>query len=104
MRSPPPLEIQERAEGNGLRMKLSGELDLATRNTLRERLCRSLARSGDVYLDLSELEFIDAAGAGLLRRAASHSRRHGLRLQIDPQVAPQVARVLNLVGVELPAH
>ena len=104
MRSPPPLEIQERVEANAVRMTLSGELDLATRNALRERLCRSRARSDDVYLDLSGLEFIDAAGAGLLIRAASHSRRHGWRLQISPQVAPQVARVLTLVGMELPAQ
>ena len=103
MRSPPPLDIEEQIESNAVQMKLTGELDLATKNELRERLCRLRARGEEVHLDLSNLEFIDAAGAGLLIRAFAHSRRHGWGLQIRPQVAPQVARVLELVGLKLPA-
>lgn len=103
MRSPHPLHIDEQVEANAVRMSLSGELDLATTNDLRERLCRSRSRGEDVHLDLSRLEFIDAAGAGLLIRAFAHSRRHGWGLQISPQMAPQVSRVLDMVGFELPA-
>jgi len=103
MRSPPPLQIEERTDGNAVRMTLHGELDLATTNDLRDRLCRSSARGEAVHLDLSDLEFIDAAGAGLLIRAFAYSQRHGWGLQISPRVAPQVARVLELVGLKLPA-
>src|SRR5436309_903591 len=98
------LLIEERAEAKGVRLALAGELDLATRNELRVRLCRSRARGDHVQLDLSRLEFIDAAGAGLLIRAFAHSRKHGWELSIDSEVPPQVARVLDLVGLEpLPA-
>ena len=100
MRSPAPLRIEERAEPDGLRVALSGELDLATKCELRGRLFRSRAPGDEVLLDLSQLEFIDAAGAGMLLRALADSRRHGWNLRLDPAMPAQVARVLDLVGLE----
>lgn len=102
MRSPAPLRIEERAELDSLRVALSGELDLATKCELRGRLFRSRSQGDDVVLDLSELEFIDAAGAGMLLRALADSRRDGWNLRLDPAMPAQVARVLDLVGLERP--
>lgn len=102
MRSPSPLLIEERVESSGLRVALSGELDLATKCELRRRLFGTRRRGDDVVLDLSGLEFIDAAGAGMLIRAFADSHRHGWNLRLAPDMPPQVARVLDLVGLERP--
>ena len=85
-----------------MRVALSGELDLATKCELRGRLFRSRSPGDDVVLDLSQLEFIDAAGAGMLLRALAESRRHGWNLRLDPAMPAQVARVLDLVGLKRP--
>ena len=102
MRRPTPLLIEERVEASGPRLTLSGELDLTTNCTLRQRLFQSRAAGDEVRLDVSQLEFIDAGGAGLLSRAFANSQRHGWRLKIDSAIQPQVARVLELIGLELP--
>jgi anti-sigma B factor antagonist len=102
MRSPTPLVIEERVESSGVRVALTGELDLATKCELRRRLFRTRTPGDDVVLDLSRLEFIDAAGAGMLIRAFADSRRHDWNLRLDPDMPPQVARVLDLVGLERP--
>ena len=102
MRSPAPLGIKERVEASGLRVTLTGELDLATKCELRRRLFRARTQGDEVVLDLSQLEFIDAAGAGMLIRALADSRRHGWHLQLAADMPSQVARVLDLVGLERP--
>jgi anti-anti-sigma factor len=102
MSSPSPLRIEERVESSGLRVALTGELDLATKCELRRRLFRARTRGDDVVLDLAGLEFIDAAGAGMLIRAFADSARHGWNLSLAPDMPPQVARVLDLVGLERP--
>jgi anti-anti-sigma factor len=94
--------IEERAEASGLRVAASGELDLATKCELSRRLLRARSRGEDVVLDLSGLEFIDAAGAGMLIRVFAQSDRHEWNLQLASEVPPQVARVLDLVGLKRP--
>jgi anti-sigma B factor antagonist len=102
MRSPAPLRIEERVEPDGLRLSLRGELDLATKCDLRRRLFHARSPGDDVLLDLSQLEFVDAAGAGMLLRALADSRRHGWNLRLDPVMPAQVARVFDLVGLQRP--
>lgn len=101
MQSWKPLLIEERAEANTVRLIVTGELDLATRSLLRRRLFRARHRGEVVHLDLSKLEFVDAAGAGMLIRALADSRQAGWHLQIASQLAPQVARVFDLTGLDL---
>ncbi len=50
---------------------MSGEVSLATRNTWQEALCGLVERDSDVLLEMSELSFVDVAGAALLASAAS---------------------------------
>ena len=97
-----PLVIEEWVQAGEVWLRLEGELDLATKPVLAMRLRRLSAQGATVRLDLSRLEFVDATSTGLLLRALADSRRGGWRLLIDPVLPPQVARVFDLVGLELP--
>ena len=86
---------------NALIVRLDGEIDLITSNTLRERLLHALWYSGDrpFVCDLSEVTFCDAAGLAVLvaveRRARSLGRTFGL---LAP--TPTTARLLHLTGLD----
>ena len=93
----PEFDIHESPEGNGLRLTLTGELDLGSTPTLDDRLTRLRAKKTAVMLDLSKLQFIDSTGLHLLIRAVGDARIDGWQLQIDPDVAPRVMRLFKLV-------
>lgn len=77
-----------------------GELDLAA----APRLVSTLERlRGDVDVDCSGLEFIDAAGLGALVRAHRACAARGARLAVvDP--SPAVVRLLRLVRLDTVLH
>lgn len=96
---PPPFEIHERREDGRIRVKLTGQLDLATAHLLEGRLRELHAQQLAVRLDLSELEFMDSAGLHVLIHATD-PREDGWRLELEPDVSPQVRRLFQLVGLE----
>jgi anti-anti-sigma factor len=69
-----PLQIAETHEGGWVRLALNGELDIATARRLRERLHELKEAGSDVRLDLSQLQFMDSAGAHALAEALAESR------------------------------
>ncbi|MFB4274556.1 STAS domain-containing protein [Nonomuraea sp. MTCD27] len=80
-------------------VRLRGELDLATRETVRERLLRALRHStGLLILDLSGVSFCDAAGLGVVVGVQHQARSLGITLAL---AAPRlhVAKVLHLTGL-----
>ena len=97
---PSNLEIHERRTRHGLRLRVTGELDIATTPILEDRLARLRATSSPVRLDLSSLDFIDSTGIHLLVRIVGDARAHHWQLQIDPDLAPQVKHVLKLTGLD----
>ena len=72
-----PLEVVESREGARTRVRLRGELDIATANAVEKRLAFLSRRHESVLLDLEELTFIDARGVRLVVEAAEDSRRDG---------------------------
>ena len=83
----------------GVRLVVSGELDLAVAEMLGDRL-RQLRKAGcDVRLDLGELDFIDSSGLRDLITALAESRSDGWRLDIDPRVSEAVRRTVDLAGL-----
>jgi anti-anti-sigma factor len=96
----PGFEIRQRHDADGtLRVTLTGELDLAVADGLRDQLDQ-LRRSGRrVRLDLSELEFIDCSGLnGILGALEAARRGHG-ELEVDRLVSPGVRRITSLADV-----
>jgi anti-anti-sigma factor len=51
-------------------LKLSGEIDISNVKFFADSLHSHLKESEDIYLDLSDLKFIDAAGIRVLAQAA----------------------------------
>jgi anti-sigma B factor antagonist len=93
-------QMREVPDGpEAVQLVLSGELDLAVAEVLRERL-RMLRNQGyAVRLDLSELEFIDSSGLRELIIAVAESQSDGWRLDIDPQITAPVRRTLDIAGL-----
>jgi anti-sigma B factor antagonist len=96
MQDDTPLQIEETREDEWIRLALSGELDIATARRLRERLRQLRDAGSHVRLDLSQLEFIDSAGAHVLAQALAESRADHWRLEIEPHISHQVRRFIEV--------
>ncbi|MGP3914616.1 STAS domain-containing protein [Nonomuraea sp. 10N515B] len=85
-------------------VRIGARLDAGTSAGVRERLHQSLdSGEGDLILDLSKLEMIDATGLGVLvgahRRALSVQRRLVLR-----GVPPRIMRILAVTRLNRVLH
>jgi anti-anti-sigma factor len=96
MTAGPTFETQETRQSGWAHLCVSGELDLATALTFRRRLRALKATNARVRVDLSQLDFIDAAGAHALDDAIVDSRRGGWRVEVDPSMSHQVRRFFDL--------
>ena len=97
------LVIEEKREGDSARLVLSGELDLASSNSLVDAVTRLVgADAKEIVLDIGPLVFIDSTGlrALLSSRAACAEKDTALMLAPAPeQVSPQVRRLLQVTGL-----
>ena len=80
-----------------VRLRLAGEVDVATLPNLEHALNLLIDAGEDVELDLAELSFIDVAGMRALVLAASRMRSAGLLLRLTG-VSPQVCRIAGLLS------
>jgi anti-anti-sigma factor len=92
------LEIYEDRQNGWVRLSLLGALDIGSARALEERLSRLRAGNLDVRFDLSKLEFIDSTGLQVLIQAVQEARAEGRRLEVEPDLAPQVERLFDLIG------
>jgi anti-anti-sigma factor len=90
-------EIEETHRDGWTRLTLGGELDLAAADTIRRRLEELRAANRHVRLDLSQLQFIDSSGAHVLLDAVDGSRKLRWRVEVEPEVSPQVRRFFALL-------
>ena len=93
-------QILEREAGDSLRLSPTGDLDMLTAPLLDQRLHALRALKRPVVLDLSQVQFIDSTGLHLLIRTVGDARMKRWRFRIDPDVSPQVMRLLKLVHVD----
>lgn len=96
---------QERFPCDGMVVvRLDGEIDIATAESVFERL-RSATRENCTVVDLSEVDFIDASGVNALVSAtrSATARRHHLMVAGPPSQLRRILDVLDLHGV-LPTH
>ncbi len=96
----PPTEFEVTTEQrNGARVvRVSGEVDISTHERLGEHLVNEADAGDFVVVDLSSCTFIDSSGIRALLLGHKASQNSG-RFAIVA-TSPQVARVLELTGVD----
>jgi len=86
-------------------LRLRGLVRSSTQEDFRSRLSEAGQRSPFLVVDLSELDYLNSAGLGmLLLQARRQKTRSGWLRVVAP--SPAVAMILKLAGVdrELPVH
>ncbi|MEV5572054.1 STAS domain-containing protein [Spirillospora sp. NPDC052269] len=75
-----------------------GEVDVATISAFTTALCSVLEHgSGDVWVDVERLDFIDVAGLRALAAAACHLGLRNRRLVLR-SVSPHLAKLMRVAG------
>ncbi|HEX4792008.1 MAG TPA: STAS domain-containing protein [Actinospica sp.] len=95
-----PTKLSILAEGrDGIEiLSVAGEVDMSTAPRLAQAIDRAISPEGSLIADLSEVAFIDSAGARALVLAEAAAADRGAALLIVPSEA--VARVLEVAGLE----
>jgi anti-anti-sigma factor len=92
-----PFTVTVSAQDGIVTMCLHGELDINSAALLAEHAARAQDSAGQLVLDLTELHFLDCAGARALARAAL---RPGCPPASLRSPRPPVRRVLQLTGLD----
>lgn len=95
-------EIQEAPERGWVRLLVTGELDTSTALTFRRRVRALKAARTHVFIDLSQLEFIDRAGAHALEDVLTDSRRGSWRVKVAANMSSQATRFFDLIAAAGP--
>ena len=91
--------VEVRTEGKAAVVVVRGELDLATSPELEEQLQRIWdVGSGQLVIDLRELEFMDSTGLSIIVKAHQRLSDEGRQLTLV-RGSQQVQRLLDLTGV-----
>lgn len=96
------LHVVSREVGGQTVVEVAGEIDVATADTLRERLNALVDRQQvDLVVDLRQVGFMDSTGLGLLVGTLKRVRTAGGRLQlvIDSERLLMVFRITALEQV-----
>jgi len=84
----------------GRLLRLQGRLDVTAAADVRLALAAAVnGADGDLVLDLTALEAVDATGLGVLVGAHRHASRRGRTLVLHDTPAP-IARVLRLTRLD----
>jgi len=92
-------EVIDLREPARVRVKLRGELDLATAGLVADHLRRLCERRDAVVLDLDDLTFIDAAGMRAILGAAEHAAGDGWAFTVT-RGSSAVRRLFELLDVD----
>jgi anti-sigma B factor antagonist len=96
----PPFEIASEPHGDGVCVRLCGELDIATAPQLEEAVTAALASgASELLIDLSGLSFVDSSGLRLFIILSDRSAREGWALGLVRPAEPSLS-IFRLTGVE----
>jgi len=93
------IDLKTEDGGGTLVFKLRGSLDLATAPTVRAALSEATEKgSHDLIVDLTQLEFLDSTGLGVLIGAHRRTAERGGSLRLVVSDGP-ISRLLNITGL-----
>jgi anti-sigma B factor antagonist len=93
------IDLKTEDGGETLLFKLRGSLDLATAPTVRAALSEAAEKgSQHLIVDLTQLEFLDSTGLGVLIGAHRRAAEHGGSLRLIVSDGP-ISRLLNITGL-----
>jgi anti-anti-sigma factor len=95
-----PFNVDRTCHENGeARLRLQGELDLATVPKLAREVAELCGRgAARLTFDIQELDFIDSSGIHLLTRSRQLCKNHGCEFAIT-RGRPNVERLFALTGL-----
>jgi anti-sigma B factor antagonist len=96
---PPLFRVTTRRDADRATVAVSGELDLASVTTFDEALRKAREAGGPLTIDLSDLEFIDSSGLGVLVRFNNLAATDGFEYDLIPGPAA-VHRAFVLSGLD----
>jgi anti-sigma B factor antagonist len=76
-----------------------GELDLATAPTIERKLAEVSDAHPNVHVDVTAVEFVDAAGLRVLVGAVSRARQLGRHLEVTRPLPHSLRRLIALTRV-----
>jgi anti-sigma B factor antagonist len=93
------IDLKTEDGGETLVFRLRGSLDLATAPTVRAALSDAADKgSHNLIVDLTQLEFLDSTGLGVLIGAHRRAAERGGSLRLVVQDGP-ISRLLNITGL-----
>ncbi len=81
-------------------VRLAGSVDLEHSPDIRRTLLDAVAERVDIFVDLSEVTYIDSSGIACLVEALQIARNHGANLGLFA-VSRQAMRVLELARLDM---
>lgn len=96
---------EERQSEQATTLVVSGEVDVFTAPQLREKLVPLCQENREVYLDLSQVDYMDSTGLGVLIGAYKKLRSRGGRLVLtgmSPRLKRlfHITRLTNVIDIE----
>ena len=93
------IDLKTESGGETLVFKLRGSLDLATAPTVRAALTDATEKGNQhLIVDLTQLEFLDSTGLGVLIGAHRRAAERGGSFRLITSDG-QIARLLNITGL-----
>ena len=95
---PVGISVDQPGDGPAI-VRISGEMDVGSAGVVSDCLTRLLDAGADVVIDLSELEFIDSTGLGVLVAAGGRAREGGRKIRLRAP-GKNVASTLSVTGLD----
>nr|WP_239522592.1 SpoIIE family protein phosphatase [Geodermatophilus sabuli] len=97
-----PARLLVHEDADGLRLEVTGEVDLGTAGPVRDQVLARLAElpaGTPVLLDLRPTTYLASAGVGMVLQALARAEEAGLALQVCTERGTPPARILGWAGV-----
>ncbi len=89
-----------KGDGGENSMKLKGEIDIYNVAEFKKELYAQIDRaSGDLYIDCSELQYMDSTGLGVLIGALKRTKEQNRNMYLT-NLKPNIRKLFSITGLE----